>query len=592
MEKCIENITQLKVILSDASVPGEGEHKIMDFIRRQRNQATHNINTRHVIYGLDADLIMLALATHEPHFWILREDVFFKDGKQRGCFICGQTGHMAAACTGKKKEIIGEFDDQSIQLAQKPFVFLNVAILREYLDIDLRILDLDFWDLERALDDWIFLIFFVGNDFLPHLPSLEIREGAIDTLIEIWKKKLRIWGSFITDSGDISLLLVRELMAELGNVEDKVFIERRDADEGRRKARLRRKQEGKKKVDPRTEELKKRLESKQGFESYPVKDFRAFSKRQSEETNEEAAKRLRLILDKKAVPVSGAGKESNEDAAKRLRQLLEKKQVLKTDIVEKTVLVEVIEEIVVAGEDVTADSCTPLPVDDAEISEDVELIETSTELESADSDDEAPQDDVRLWESGWKIRYYESKFKVDVGDEAFRLKVVDAYIEGLCWVLQYYYQGCASWQWFYPYHYSPFASDFSLTEKSSVNFVIGTPFNPIEQLMAVLPAASRAHIPSAFHSLMTDEDSPIIDFYPVDFPIDLNGKKYEWQGVALLPFIDAQRLLDTMKTCYPNISPEEVNRNTLGTEILLFENSVPFYDDMCLLYGKTKVNNV
>lgn len=46
---------------------------------------------------------------------------------------------------------------------------------------------------------------------------------------------------------------------------------------------------------------------------------------------------------------------------------------------------------------------------------------------------------------------------------------------------------------------------------------------------------------------MVSPISPIIDFYPNNFVIDLNGKKCAWQGVALLPFVDEKRLLEVLK---------------------------------------------
>jgi 5'-3' exoribonuclease 2 len=104
--------------------------------------------------------------------------------------------------------------------------------------------------------------------------------------------------------------------------------------------------------------------------------------------------------------------------------------------------------------------------------------------------------------------------------------------------------------------------------------------------------SSRKHIPAVFQPLMVEEDSPIIDFYPPTFEIDMNGKKMAWQGVALLPFINEKRLLDAMATQYPNLTEDEVQRNRWGNNVVFASDEHLIYPFFEQLYGKRKNQQV
>ena len=100
-----------------------------------------------------------------------------------------------------------------------------------------------------------------------------------------------------------------------------------------------------------------------------------------------------------------------------------------------------------------------------------------------------------------------------------------------------------------------------------MNFRLGQPFRPYQQLMGVLPDRSKRIVPTVYHDLMTSADSPIIDFYPRDFDLDMNGKKMDWEAVVKIPFIDEKRLLSAMSPKDPLLSQVEKDRNEFGVSL-------------------------
>lgn len=553
----------IKVILSDSNAPGEGEHKIMSYIRLQRNLPGFDPNTRHCLYGLDADLIMLALATHELHFSILREVVFLP-GQEDKCFLCGQVGHLAASCEGKPKRKSGEFDEKTedTSAGKKPFQFLHVWTLREYLEFDLRIVNPPFEvDFERLIDDFVFMCFFVGNDFLPHMPTLEIREGGINLLMAIYKKEFRKIGGYLTCGGEVDLTRVQQFIHAVGANEEKIFQKR---------ARLHQRQ----------------MERRQREKGRPPKDGYATPN----------------VKPASIVPIE-ANRDSRLASAPRPSPFLNKNHReqqarsgtssgMATSVSHSTKLLRMNGDVS-AGMGSMEDAKVKMTAED--FKEKLKtVLKDKSDLFTAD---EAPIDKVKLGERGWKERYYAEKFEAHTPEDMRKISrdVAAKYTEGLCWVMRYYYEGVCSWQWFYPYHYAPFASDLKEMDKVVVKFSLGKPFKPFNQLMGVLPGASCIALPLHYRPLMTRADSPIIDFYPEDFEVDMNGKRYAWQGVAKLPFIDETRLLREIQKVEGTLTPQEIHRNSMRDEMLFVTCShtlapfiFSFYDSQGHLKGRQR----
>jgi 5'-3' exonuclease len=185
------NIT--KIIVSGSNYVGEGEHKLFDYIRKNKDA---HFTQKTVIYGLDADLIMLSI----NHLPICPSIYLFRETPQ---FI---------------QSIDASLEPNENYLLDIPE--LTVAIIKYMTNNSV----LNYKDHINKVYDYIFLCFFLGNDFLPHFPAINIRTGGVDKMLNAYKATIGETNENLTNGKTIYWGNVRKVVQYLSNLEEQYIV--------------------------------------------------------------------------------------------------------------------------------------------------------------------------------------------------------------------------------------------------------------------------------------------------------------------------------------------------------------------------------
>ena len=191
-----------KIIVSGSNEIGEGESKIFDCIRNSSHVKKDSTN---IIYGLDADLIMLSINNLpvNKNIYLFRET----------------------------PEFIQSIDSS---LEPNEHYVLDIPLLAESITLDMNN-DVELTEEQRhkKVYDYIFICFFLGNDFMPHFPSINIRTGGVHKMLNAYKATVGP-DEILTDGNTIYWKNVRKMIQFLAELEETNFkneMKKRDRDE-------------------------------------------------------------------------------------------------------------------------------------------------------------------------------------------------------------------------------------------------------------------------------------------------------------------------------------------------------------------------
>lgn len=437
-----EHNQHMQVILSDSNIPGEGEHKFLPTIKQMRRKKEHE-NANIYMYGSDADLIILAMSTHKNNIHIIREM---------------QTE------TKELRELYMNYE----------FVQINIDNLKAGFNHELtRTFKNHNYDKARILNDYVFLTFLVGNDFVLSMPFLKIRKDGLKILISIYHEIKENHNGYLVDyniESNTKPLLNLNFFKDLMN----------------------------------------KVSLKEDFEM---------------KSQQNLINRL----------MSGYVDERRLNEEKKLTPF----QIINTRYSHLEV-------------------CSP----------DHPLFEKyHNEFKKINYNQDYEK---------WKAEYYHYYLNVNPENEEEYLKsrvdIATNYVESLMFNLNYYINGVPSWQWHYKYTMSPLISDIcyvlenNIINPNEINFEIGEPYTPFQQLMFILPPQMDGLVPSILRPIMNDDNLLCTQFYPTDFRIDVVTGIKTIYSEAILPEINESLLLDTVKKYEKKLNANEKLRNTISNK--------------------------
>ncbi|VWU49684.1 exonuclease, putative, partial [Hepatocystis sp. ex Piliocolobus tephrosceles] len=309
-----KKVFDFSIIFSGSDIAGEGEHKILKFIRETCKEDTNFKNYSHCIYGLDADLIMLSLVSHLNNIFILRDKFKMVDTElstlqnieQKMVELSVNTSDNSGTSSGtgsgtssgtssdtesdtdvgtkpsalingdKTKEVKNSYTKKvaSIDNYKNNEIKFNYNIIKletndqpdeldrvhKYNDsfytknenlnaYDFEILDIYklrksirtqiatyinklkkdrniIFNINRVIDDLVFLSFFVGNDFLPHIPNIEINEGSMNEILNAYIFYIYKYSNYITYKDKLHIDRLKIILKILSAYEFEYFKKR------------------------------------------------------------------------------------------------------------------------------------------------------------------------------------------------------------------------------------------------------------------------------------------------------------------------------------------------------------------------------